>query len=125
MVCLLKLTLYGGDPIYSEESNNGIYVEKQIRIPTFTMTYEHTHAYCEIFYLKTGSCIYHINNTTYHLTAGEAMVVAPGDSHCTSYEGLVPCERIIVYCRPEAIPETFWKSTKTFPKTLSGPERLS
>ena len=107
MVCLLKLTLYGGDPIYSEESNNGIYVEKQIRIPTFTMTYEHTHAYCEIFYLKTGSCIYHINNTTYHLTAGEAMVVAPGDSHCTSYEGLVPCERIIVYCRPEAIPETF------------------
>ncbi len=35
------------------------------------------------------------------------MVVAPGDSHCTSYEGLVPCERIIVYCRPEAIPETF------------------
>ena len=50
MVCLLKLTLYGGDPIYSEESNNGIYVEKQIRIPTFTMTYEHTHAYCEVFF---------------------------------------------------------------------------
>lgn len=82
-------------------------MEKQIRIPTFTMTYEHIHTYCEIFYLKTGSCIYHVNNNTYHLTAGEAMIVAPGDSHHTSYEGLVPCERIIVYCKIDAIPESF------------------
>lgn len=71
------------------------------------MTYEHVHSYCEIFYLKSGSCIYRVNNNTYHLTAGEAIIVAPGDSHSTSYEGLVPCERIIVYCRPEAIPLTF------------------
>lgn len=71
------------------------------------MTYEHVHPYCEIFYLKSGSCIYRVNNNTYHLTAGEAMIVAPGDSHCTSYEGLVPCERVIVYCKPEAIPQSF------------------
>ncbi len=71
------------------------------------MTYEHVHSYCEIFYLKSGSCIYRVNSNTYHLTAGEAIIVAPGDSHCTSYEGLVPCERIIVYCKPEAIPQNF------------------
>ena len=71
------------------------------------MTYEHVHPYCEIFYLKSGSCIYRVNNNTYHLTAGDAMIVAPGDSHCTSYEGLVPCERVIVYCKPEAIPQSF------------------
>lgn len=71
------------------------------------MTYEHVHSYCEIFYLKSGSCIYRVNNTTYHLTAGEIIIVAPGDSHCTSYEGLVPCERIIVYSKPEVIPQTF------------------
>lgn len=100
-------TLKGGASIYSEDNNNGIYVEKQIRIPTFTMTYEHVHAYCEIFYLKTGSCIYTVNNNTYHLTAGEAIIISPGDSHCTSYEGLVPCERIIVYCKPDVIPEAF------------------
>lgn len=114
---MLKLTL-GGDSIYNEDNNNGIYVEKQIRIPTFTMTYEHTHAYCEIFFLKTGSCIYHVNNNTYHLTAGEAMVVAPGDSHSTSYEGLVPCERIIVYCKPEAIPESFLKKHDSISKNI-------
>lgn len=115
---MLKLTLGGGDSIYNEDNNNGIYVEKQIRIPTFTMTYEHTHAYCEIFFLKTGSCIYHVNNNTYHLTAGEAMVVAPGDSHSTSYEGLVPCERIIVYCKPEAIPESFLKKHDSISKNI-------
>lgn len=109
----------GGDLIYSEDNNNGIYVEKQIRIPTFTMTYEHVHTYCEIFYLKTGSCIYHVNHNTYHLTAGEAMVVAPGDSHSTSYEGLVPCERIIVYCKPEAVPETFLEKHDRISQNIS------
>lgn len=117
--CLfVKIDPGGGDSIYNEDNNNGIYVEKQIRIPTFTMTYEHTHAYCEIFFLKTGSCIYHVNNNTYHLTAGEAMVVAPGDSHSTSYEGLVPCERIIVYCKPEAIPESFLKKHDSISKNI-------
>lgn len=109
----------GGDLIYSEDNNNGIYVEKQIRIPTFTMTYEHVHTYCEIFYLKTGSCIYHVNHNTHHLTAGEAMVVAPGDSHSTSYEGLVPCERIIVYCKPEAVPETFLEKHDRISQNIS------
>lgn len=116
--CLFVKIDPGGDSIYNEDNNNGIYVEKQIRIPTFTMTYEHTHAYCEIFFLKTGSCIYHVNNNTYHLTAGEAMVVAPGDSHSTSYEGLVPCERIIVYCKPEAIPESFLKKHDSISKNI-------
>ena len=118
MICKF-LPLLGGGHIYSEDNNNGIYVEKQIRIPTFTMTYEHIHAYCEIFYLKTGSCIYHVNNNTYHLAAGEAMVVTPGDSHCTSYEGLVPCERIIVYCKPEAIPDTFLDKHDSISKNLN------
>lgn len=94
--------------MYTEENNDGIYVEKQIRVPTFSMTYEHSHSYCEIFYLKTGSCIYYINNNMYHLIAGDVFVVTPGDSHSTSYEGPVSCERIVVYCKLEAIPEQFF-----------------
>ena len=93
--------------MYTEEINKGIYVEKQIRVPSFTMTYEHFHAFYEIFYLKTGNCIYYVNNNKYHLTAGDVFIVTPGDSHHTSYEGLVPCERIVVYCEPSVIPEPF------------------
>lgn len=94
--------------MYTEENNDGIYIEKQVRVPTFTMTYEHFHTYCEIFYLKTGSCIYSVDNNLYHLTAGDVFIVTPGDTHCTRYEGLVPCERVVVYCMLDAIPESFW-----------------
>lgn len=95
--------------MYTEENNDGIYIEKQVRVPTFTMTYEHFHTYCEIFYLKTGSCIYSVENNLYHLTAGDVFIVTPGDTHCTRYEGLVPCERVVVYCKLDIIPESFWE----------------
>lgn len=95
--------------MYTEEKNDGIYIERQIRVPSFSMAYEHFHQYYEFFYLKTGSCIYSVNNSLYHLTAGDVFVVAPGDSHCTRYEGLVPCERTVVYCMPEVVPPFFWE----------------
>lgn len=95
--------------MYTEENSEGIYIERQVRVPTFTMSYEHFHTYCEIFYLKTGSCIYEVNNSHYHLTAGDVFIVTPGDYHCTRYEGLVPCERVVVYCKMEVLPENFWQ----------------
>lgn len=94
--------------MYTEEANEGIYIEKAVRVPTFSMNYEHFHTYCEIFYLKTGSCIYSVNNSIYHLSAGDLFIITPGDSHCTQYEGLVPCERIVVYCKPDVVPEHYW-----------------
>ena len=96
--------------MYTEDCNEGIYIERQIRVPTFSMTYEHFHQYYEIFYLKTGNCIYSVNNVLYHLTAGDIFIVAPGDSHSTKYEGLVPCERTVVYCLPEVLPDYYWES---------------
>ncbi|MCL2254327.1 MAG: AraC family transcriptional regulator [Lachnospiraceae bacterium] len=93
---------------YSEDSIEGIYVEKKVRIPSFAMTYDHSHIYCEIFYLKSGSCLYTLNDTTYNLTEGDIFIVAPGDSHSTRYEGIVPCERIVVYCEIEVIPQKFF-----------------
>ncbi|MDR2044633.1 MAG: AraC family transcriptional regulator [Clostridium sp.] len=97
-----------GDVPFPDNADHGIYIEKQVRVPTFTMSYEHFHPYLEIFYLQTGSCIYYVRNTLYHLTAGDIFIVAPGDSHCTQYEGLVACERIVVYCKPEAVSSHFW-----------------
>ena len=104
--------------MHSGEDNGGIYVEKQVRVPTYSMTYDHSHTYCEIFYLKTGSCIYYVNNDMYHLIAGDVFIVAPGDSHSTSYEGLVACERIVVCCELEAIPESFLNSHEDLKESL-------
>lgn len=93
--------------MYTEDNNHGIYIEKRVRVPSFTMSYEHVHEYCEIFYLKSGSCIYSVNGNLYHLTAGDVFLVTPGDYHCTRYEGLVPCERVVVYCLPSVLPEDY------------------
>lgn len=101
------------------EDNNGIYIERQVRVPGYTMTCEHFHQYYEIFYLKTGNCIYSVNGSLYHLSAGDVFIVAPGEPHCTRYEGAVPCERTIVYCMPEMIPGTYWQRYPDMKKKLS------
>lgn len=103
----------------TEESNNGIYIERQVRVPSYTMTCEHFHQYYEIFYLKTGDCIYSVNSSLYHLSAGDVFIVAPGEPHCTRYEGPVPCERTIVCCMPEVIPEAYWQRHPDMKKKLS------
>lgn len=105
--------------MYTEENNQGIFIEKQVRVPTFTMTYEHSHIFCEVFYLKTGSCIYSLNDAIYHLSAGDIFIVIPGDSHCTRYEGLIPCERIVVYCDLNIIPQDFWRGHGDILRNLS------
>ncbi len=98
------------------QENNGsgrgsrVYVEKQIRMPNFAMSYEHAHEYYEFFYLKAGSCRYVTRGRIYHLEAGNMFIVHPGDRHSTSYQGKVPCERIVVYFKRDLIGEGWWKA---------------
>lgn len=96
-----------------------IFVEKQVRIPSFTMTYAHSHNYYEIFYLRTGSCIYFLNDQLYHLSSGDIFIVYPGDAHYTQYEGLVPCERIIVSFEPSMISAEYWETHAELAHSLS------
>lgn len=87
-----------------EEESLAVYVEQAVRKPVFQMAYEHSHTYCEIYYLKHGTCVYTVNKAQYHLEAGDLFIVAAGDLHSTRYEGDDSCERIIVFCKPELIP---------------------
>lgn len=105
--------------MYTEQNNQGIFIERQVRIPSFTMSYEHFHAYYEIFYLKSGCCIYSVNNCLYHLNAGDIFIVAPGDSHLTRYEGEVACERTVVYYMSEFLSHSYWESHPEICEKLS------
>lgn len=91
----------------SDPAEQAVYIETQVRVPTFAMLYEHFHSHCELFYLRTGQCAYCVNGLYYHLSAGDLMLIAPGDKHSTRYEGLVNCERIVVFYHPEVLPEEF------------------
>lgn len=93
--------------MYTEENNHGIFIEKQVRHPTFVMTYEHIHDYIEIFYLKSGVCNYSVNGKEFNLLPGELFIVPPGVSHCTRYEGTVNCERVLISINPSLIPKSF------------------
>ena len=91
----------------TEEYNDGFYIEQKVRVPSFVMNYEHTHNYCEIFYLRRGMCTYTVNRKKYHLSAGDVFIVKAGDPHCTCYEGIEECERVVIACDQNYLPEAF------------------
>lgn len=107
-----------------EDYQGFIYVERQIRIPSFKMGYEHFHSYYEIFYLKTGQCTYTVNKKKYHLSAGDIFIVAPGEAHSTYYEGAIPCERITVYCKLDQLMQFFWELHSDFQKNFQQTSRI-
>ena len=86
-----------------EQQTVDVYVERALHGPVFRMSYEHTHTYCEIFYLKSGTCTYTVNQGQWHLEAGDLFIVAAGDPHSTRYEGNTSCERIIVFCKSDVL----------------------
>ena len=86
-----------------EQQAADVYVERALHGPVFRMAYEHVHTYCELFYLRSGTCTYTVNKAQWHLEAGDIFIVAPGAPHSTRYEGKTSCERIIVFCMPEVI----------------------
>lgn len=93
----------------------GFFVEKQIRFPSFYMSYKHDHNYCEIFYLKTGKCIYHVEDMKIPLNSGDFLIVPAKHTHYTSYEGEIPCERVIICCQRDSFPKEF---VHTYPEIL-------
>ena len=69
-----------------EQQAADVYVERALHGPVFRMAYEHVHTYCELFYLRSGTCTYTVNKAQWHLEAGDIFIVAPGAPHSTRYE---------------------------------------
>lgn len=109
----------GEKTMQTEKNNCGIFVEKAVRMPTFQMNYEHFHTYCELFYLKTGNCTYSVNGKQFHLQPGDIFIAAPGENHCTKYEGTVPCERIVIYCEVPVLGEEYLGKHRELREKLS------
>ncbi|MCR5420798.1 MAG: AraC family transcriptional regulator [Lachnospiraceae bacterium] len=101
-----------------EYGQHTLYIEKQIRKPSFGMNYEHTHNYCEIYYLKSGSCTYTANSKKYHLTPGDLFIVRSGDPHSSSYNGVTPSERIVIACNPDLLPADLFEMHPDIKNTL-------
>ena len=46
-----------------EQQAADVYVERALHGPVFRMAYEHVHTYCELFYLRSGTCTYTVSTT--------------------------------------------------------------
>ena len=90
--------------MYNTNRDRGIYIERQARELGFSMDYEHSHNYYEIYYLLKGKVLYSVNNFVYQLMPGDVFIVLPNEKHYTHYDGNSECERINVYCSRKSVP---------------------
>lgn len=63
----------------------------------------HVHDAFEIYYMKEGSCTYHIEDYTYKVLAGDVILIPGRTSHRTTYGG-VAHTRLLVNCSDAYIP---------------------
>ena len=65
----------------------------------------HFHDAFEIYYMKEGTCTYHIEDMTYKLVPGDILLIPGNTSHRTTYGG-VAHTRLLVNCSKEYIPDS-------------------
>lgn len=82
---------------------HSIYVDHMHRNAGFAMAEDHFHPYFELYFVRSGKCCFFLNNTVHSLSAGDIMLIAPGDLHHTLYLQDEDCDRITLYFGKEHI----------------------
>lgn len=88
----------------SKEAIDRIYVESNIRDPSFIMPSPHCHAYYEIYYIENGACRFFIENNMYDLKSGDFLFIPPQVFHYTKYiDG--NCKKTSLFFRKDDVDE--------------------
>ncbi len=64
----------------------------------------HYHNSFEIYYLKSGSCNYFIDNRSYDVRVGDIVLIPEGVIHKTNYDKLIPHTRYLINCSSAYVP---------------------
>lgn len=87
------------------ENENFIFEHKINRFPDFE-PFPHTHGDFEIYYLISGNCKYHVENTGHHLNAGDILIIRPSELHAICpISSDIPYERVVINVKGEFIDE--------------------
>ena len=76
--------------------NDFFHVEHHLRAASFNMTANHCHDTFEIYYLISGERYYFIKDRTYHITAGNLVLISPDELHKTNVVCSPTHERIVI-----------------------------
>ena len=75
-----------------------IHIDRQQREGGYVMPAHHCHPYYELCFIEQGACRFQLEDRTYDLHAGDALLIPPQILHDTCYP-FGPCRRIGVYFR--------------------------
>ena len=91
--------------LFKFENENFIFEHKINRFPDFE-PFPHTHGDFEIYYIISGNCKYHVENTGHHLNAGDILIIRPSELHgINPVSSDVPYERVVINVKGEFINE--------------------
>lgn len=107
------------------EGNGSFYIDCITRPATYFMSFEHTHSLIEILYLRKGSCVFLINDSSVRLGSGDLMLIAPGDRHATRYDGNDPSERINLMIDQNCLPEQLFRRAPVMTSLCSSSRRFT
>lgn len=77
--------------------NEGIFVERRRRRLNFEMVSDHSHQYCELYYLVSGRCRIFLDHSLYRVEAGDMVLIPPLAIHRTRYGIVQESERITIF----------------------------
>lgn len=103
---------------------SGIHITKKHRNAGFVMPEDHFHPYFELYYVHSGKCCFFLNDTLYSLSAGDFMLIAPGDLHHTLYTEEEDCERFAIYYNKEHVLEALIGDSSAYQDLFSGSRRI-
>lgn len=63
----------------------------------------HTHNKAELIYFISGSCIFHVEGSSYELSPGDVLAMRPFEYHYTELKENTPYERIVIYYNPDTL----------------------
>ena len=80
-----------------------IFMDTQVRVPSFAMPYQHRHTFVEFYFLRKGRCVYTVGDGYMPLQEGNIVLVRPGERHSSSYAGRENAERVVIFFKQEMV----------------------
>lgn len=80
-----------------------LFMYESVSSPSYKPMGRHYHNLFEIYFIDSGTCVYFINNKTYHLQPGDIILVPAGIIHNTKYN-VSAHSRYLIYCPTHHIP---------------------
>jgi AraC-like DNA-binding protein len=90
--------------LQNQQSNQTFYFHKAVDKVKSQCT-NHYHNSFEIYYLKSGSCNYFIDNRSYEVKAGDLVLIPEGIIHKTNY-GTKTHTRMLINCSMHYVPKS-------------------